>query len=345
MLRYEHGGDIYTNAEIRLDFSANVNPLGMPEAAKRALFATADALSRYPDPQCRALRQALAKKHGIAPDMILCGNGAADMIFRVCTCLKPKKALTLAPTFSEYERPVKLFGGEMVEYRLKEADVFALTDGILEALAPDVELFFLCNPNNPTGRLAPFDLLRRTAAACAKNGTFLVVDECFLEFTDGPSMVPLLKEFPNLLILNAFTKLYALAGLRLGYLSCADTALLSRIAAFGAEWSVSAAAQAAGLGALEEPAWAERTRDLIQGERAYMRENLTALGFTVFPADANFLLLKSPVPLYGPLKKRGILVRNCANFTGLNERFIRIGLKTREKNGELLQALREVLHG
>lgn len=345
MLRYEHGGDIYTNAEIRLDFSINVNPLGMPEAARRALFATADALTRYPDPQCRALRQALAEKYGIAPEAILCGNGAADMIFRVCACLKPKKALILAPTFSEYERPVKLFGGEMVEYRLNEADGFALTDDILEALTPDVELFFLCNPNNPTGRLAPFDLLRRIVADCAKNGTLLMVDECFLEFTDGPSMVPLLREFPNLLILNAFTKLYALAGLRLGYLLCADTGLLSRIAAFGAEWSVSAAAQAVGLAALEEPTWAERTRSLVQEERTYMRKSLTTLGLTVFPADANFLLLKSHVPLHGPLKKRGILVRNCDNFSGLNEQFIRIGLKTRDENEELLQALKVVLNG
>lgn len=345
MLRYEHGGDIYGNAEIRLDFSVNVNPLGMPEAARRALFASVDAMERYPDPQCRALRQALAEKYGIAPEAILCGNGAADMIFRVCACLKPKKALTLAPTFSEYERPVKLFGGEMAEYRLKEANGFALTHDILEALTPDVELFFLCNPNNPTGRLTPFDLLRRIVAACAKNGTLLMMDECFLEFTDGPSMAPLLREFPNLLILNAFTKLYALAGLRLGYLLCADTALLSRVAAFGAEWSVSTAAQAAGLGALEEPAWAERTRSLVQGERNFMRENFTMLGLTVFPSDANFLLLKSPVPLHEPLKKRGVLVRNCANFTGLDEQFIRIGLKAREENEELLQALQEVLHG
>ena len=345
MLRYEHGGDIYTNAEICLDFSINVNPLGMPESAKQALFAATDAMERYPDPQCRALRRALAEKHGVAPDMILCGNGAADMIFRVCACLKPKKALTLAPTFSEYERPVKLFGGEMAEYHLKEADGFALTDAILEALAPDVELFVLCNPNNPTGRLAPFDLLRRIVAACAKNGTYLMVDECFLAFTDGPSMISLLKEFPNLLILNAFTKLYALAGLRLGYLLCADAALLSRVAVFGAQWSVSVAAQAAGIGALEEPAWEERTRSLIKVERAYMRESLAALGLTIFPADANFLLITSPVPLYEPLKKRGFLVRNCANFTGLDERFIRIGLKMREQNEALLRAIEEVLRG
>ena len=345
MLRYEHGGDIYGNAEICLDFSVNTNPLGMPEAAKRALFDAADAFERYPDPSCRALREALAKKHGIAPDAILCGNGAADLIFRLCACVKAKKALTLAPTFSEYERPLKLFGGEVTEYRLKEADGFMLTGDILTAITPEIGLFFLCNPNNPTGRLASPDLLYRVADACQKNGTLLVLDECFIEFTDGVSMLPLLGEFPNLLILRAFTKFYALAGLRLGYLLCADAALPCRVAAFGAEWSVSAAAQAAGLGALSEPSWEPRTKEAVCAERAYMREGLTALGLAVFPSDANFLLLKSPVPLYEPLRERGMLVRSCSNFTGLNESFIRIGLKTHEKNAALLNAVGEVLHG
>ena len=146
MRRYEHGGDIYGDAKIRLDFSVNTNPLGMPEAARRALFDAADALERYPDPQCRALRQALSQKYGLAPEAVLCGNGAADMIFRLCACLKPKRALALAPTFSEYERPVKLFGGKMIEYRLREGNGFALTQEILSALTPGIELFFLCNP-------------------------------------------------------------------------------------------------------------------------------------------------------------------------------------------------------
>ena len=345
MLRYEHGGDIYINEEIRLDFSVNVNPLGMPDTAKRALFASVEALERYPDPNCRTLRQALANKHGVVQEMILCGNGAADMIFRICACLKPQKALTLAPTFSEYERPVKLFGGEIAEYRLKEENGFALTDDVLSALTPDIELFFLCNPNNPTGRLASIDLLRPVVQGCANNNTLLMVDECFVEFTDGQSMVSLLEEFPNLLILRAFTKLHALAGLRLGYLLSSNTTLLSLVSQYGAEWSVSAAAQAAGLGALKEQGWAERTRSLIQEERAFMREGLGALGITVFPSDANFLLLKSAVPLYEPLKRLGILIRRCANFTGLDERFFRIGLKTREENEALLCALKEVLHG
>lgn len=344
MLRYEHGGNIYENSKVKLDFSVNVNPLGMPEAARRAVVEQLDALTRYPDPCCGALREALARIHGIPSEVILCGNGAAELIFRTCACLKPKRALTLAPTFSEYERPVKLFGGEMLEYRLSEAEGFALTAGIFSVLTPDIELLFLCNPNNPTGRLAPFDLVCHIAKACERNGTLLLVDECFIEFTKGASMVPLLRDFPNLLILNAFTKFYGLAGLRLGYL-LGDAALLSHIAAFGPEWSVSVAAQAAGLGALAEPGWAEHTREIVQAEKAFMEAEFAVLGLPAFPSDANFLLFKSPIPLYEPLKARGILVRNCANFTGLDERFTRIGLKTNQENAALLGAIKEVLHG
>ncbi|MEA4897565.1 MAG: threonine-phosphate decarboxylase CobD [Christensenellaceae bacterium] len=344
MPRYEHGGDRYANAGISLDFSINVNPLGAPEAAKRAVIEQTDAFARYPDPRCRALREALARKHGVAPEAILCGNGASDLIFRACACLKPRRALTLAPTFSEYERPAKLFGGEVREHRLREADGFMLTEEVLPALTPDIDLFFLCNPNNPTGRLAAPDLLRRVVGACAENGTLLMVDECFMEFTQGASMLPLLRACPNLLILRAFTKFHALAGLRLGYL-LGDAALLARVADFAPAWSVSAAAQAAGLGALAEPGWAERTREVVRAERAFMEEGLAALGLAAFPSDANFLLFKSPVPLFEPLKARGILVRNCGNFTGLDERFTRVGLKTREDNATLLRAIREVLYG
>ncbi len=344
MQRYEHGGDIYENAGIQLDFSVNTNPLGMPEAAKFAVVDFIDTFERYPDCKCRALRAALSKKHGVKENMILCGNGAADLIFRICACFQPKTALTLSPTFSEYERAVRCFGGEMRYFLLRETNGFELTDEVIRMLTPDTGVFFLCNPNNPTARLASMEFLCRIAAACAANDVLLVVDECFMEFSMGQSMVSMLSSFPKLLVLNAFTKFYGLAGLRLGYLM-GDPALLARIASFGSEWSVSTAAQAAGLGALSEPDWAEKTRSVVEEERTYLNTELTKLGLTVFPGEANFLLLKCSIPLYDPLKKRSILVRGCDNFTGLDEFFIRIGIKTREKNTALLCAIREVLHG
>lgn len=344
MRRYEHGGNIYENAKIELDFSVNVNPLGMPEGAKQAIVDSIDAFVRYPDCECCALRAALAQRHGVDMERILCGNGASDLIFRICACIKPRIALTLAPTFSEYERATTLFGGHMREHLLAEENGFALTEAILPALTEDVDMLFLCNPNNPTGQLAEPPLLQAILDTCRKNGILTVLDECFIGFTNAPSMIAALEEYPNLLILNAFTKLYGMAGLRLGYL-LGDPALLARIRPFGPEWNVSTAAQAAGIAALREPDWEERSRAVIIAERAYMQNALTELGLTVFSCESNYLLIKCPQPLYAPLRERGVLVRACENFTGLDARFIRIGLQTHAKNEALICAIREVLYG
>ncbi|MDO4571958.1 MAG: histidinol-phosphate transaminase [Clostridia bacterium] len=345
MRRYEHGGDVYAEPGVRLDFSVNTNPLGMPEAVRAALVRHMADCERYPDPHCRALSAALAARHGLGAEQILCGNGASDLILRICACLKPRLALGLAPGFSEYERSVRLFGGAMEAHPLREDEGFMLTEEILTRIRPGLDMVFLCNPNNPTGRLAEPALLDALLRACARAGTLLIVDECFLEFTGGASMLARLRDFPNLLILRAFTKLYAMAGLRLGYLM-AEAALLKRIAAFGAQWSVSVPAQQAGLAALStEPDWTRRTAALVEAERRYMREALSALGLWVCPSDACFLLARSGTPLYEPLRRRGFLTRRCENFSGLDARYIRLGVKTHEQNAALIAAMREVLHG
>lgn len=345
MRRYEHGGNIYAQPGVRFDFSVNTNPAGLPPQVREALASEMDRFVRYPDPDCGELRRALALHHGCAAECILCGNGAADLIFRLCAYLKPRKALVPAPTFSEYERSVRLFGGTMEEFPLSREDGFTLPDRFPDQIGPDVDLVFLCTPNNPTGVLTSPDLIRRTAERCRQIGALLLVDECFLPFTVGPSVLPLLEEYPNLLILRAFTKLYAMAGLRLGYL-LGDPGLLERIAPFGPHWAVSVPAQTAGLAALAaEPEWTETTRTLIRAERDFLTEGLSRLGVTVFPSAANFLLLESGLPLYPLLRERGILVRNCSNFTGLDERHIRVAVRSPEENQALLRAIEEVLHG
>lgn len=345
MLRFEHGGNVYANPDVAYDFSVNTNPLGMPEGVKRAVAAHTADYARYPDPKCRALVRALAAHHGISADTIVCGNGAAGLIFRLCAMMRPKKALVLAPTFSEYEKSVRLFGGAAVEYKLNEARGFLPDDTLLESLASDIDIVFLCTPNNPTGRLFPLPLLRRVADICEKNGTLLVLDECFIDFTHGESMIGSLPRYNNLVILRAFTKLYGMAGLRLGYLLCAGAAFAGELAEFGQAWDVSGPAQAAGLAALREDGWVARTRAFVEAERLFLEKGLTGLGLTVFPGDANFLLVKSRMPLYRPLLERNILVRGCANFTDLDEHYIRIGIKEHETNEILISKIGEALNG
>lgn len=342
---YKHGGDTYALPRLRLDFSVNLNPLGMPQEVKEVLQQQLEQFSCYPDPYCRQLRLALAQQEGLSPQQILCGNGATDLIFRLCACRKPQQALVLAPTFSEYARCVRLFGGQVREYQLRAEQGFMLNEDFLQQLGAELDMVFLCQPNNPSGTLIPAQLLQKIAERCEENNIILLVDECFLAFSSGSSLLPLLPQYPHLLILRAFTKLYALAGLRLGYLA-GDSSLLQEISRFGAEWSVSVPAQLAGAAALmAEPQWSSKTRQLVAEERAFLSPQLSRLGLTVFPAAANFLLLYSPLPLAEPLLEQGLLVRDCSNFSGLDRHYIRIGLKKRAENMQLLAALREICHG
>ncbi|NLU23968.1 MAG: pyridoxal phosphate-dependent class II aminotransferase [Clostridiales bacterium] len=345
MRHCEHGGDIYEGAPVALDFSVNTNPLGMPPQVTDILRQKVSSFACYPDPRCRQLGAALSHQLGMAENQILWGAGAADLLFRICACFRPRVVLTLAPTFSEYGRPVELFGGTVREHRLTASNGFLPTDSLLADITPAVDIFFLCNPNNPTGRLCPPGLVQKILRRCRETGTLLVVDECFLPFTAGQSVLDQLKDFPRLLILRAFTKLYAMAGLRLGYL-LGEPSLLEQIGAYGSEWAVSVPAQLSGVAALmAEPGWSEQARQFVAAERRRISVGLIEQGFSVYPGEANFLLFKSPCPLVEPLRKRGILVRSCRSFTGLDDTFIRIGIKTREKNDVLLRTIEEVRHG
>lgn len=342
MLRYEHGGDVYSHENIKLDFSVNLNPLGMPRAVREAIAAAADACARYPDPHSRALCAAVANSEGVQPESVLCGNGAADLIFRLCLAVRPKCALVCAPTFSEYEKAALLAGAQMRFLTLRENEGFRTTGRLLDELVPGVDMLFICNPNNPTGALMDTKLLEETASRCNRLGITLVVDECFLAFTDGVSAKPLMKRYKNVVVLNAFTKLYAMPGVRLGYLISSDPALLEKTAAAAQSWSVSSVAQAAGLAALSVEGWSERTRDVVKTEARYLADALARPGLCVFEGSANFLLIKSERPLYAPLLKKGILIRPCANYRGLDDRFYRVGVKGRRENDLLIQAVDKV---
>ena len=342
MERFDHGGDIYGNPGITLDFSVNTNPLGMPDTVRRALISHVDEFSKYPDPHCRELCAAIARYENVRPDWVVCGNGAADLIYRLCYAVKPNQALVCAPTFSEYERALEQVGCRTTHNTLTKENGFALTGEIVEQLIPDTDILFLCNPNNPTGRLIPEDLMVRILKKAQVTRTTVVVDECFLDFTDGKSAKRYMEEMPGLVILKAFTKIYAMAGLRLGYILNSDPGLHDKIVSAAQCWSVSVPAQIAGVAALSCTGWIEKTRRLVSEERHFLSESLSGFEIEVFTSDANFLLMRSECPLYEPLLKKGFLVRSCGNFNGLDSSHFRIGVKTHEDNSRLINAIREV---
>ncbi len=350
-MEYQHGGDIYSQ-KISMDYSVSLNPLGLPEGVKNAVKEAAENCSCYPDSESRSLTKALAEFWCIPQDTVICGNGAADLIFNLVLALKPGQAVIPIPTFSEYAQALRGVGCRIEEFVMEEKAGFALdTDKFcrfLEKNGDSLQMAFLCNPNNPTGLTVPRTGIERIMQICEDRGILLVVDECFCEFLDDSSeisAVPLIPRYRNLFILKAFTKTYAMAGLRLGYGICRNEALLERMKQVRQPWPVSSVAQAAGIAALKEEAYVADAKMLIEEERRFLREGLESLGFRVWDSQANYLFFKDVrrVPereLFQALLEKGILIRSCANYSGLSGRYYRIGVKSREENQKLLNAMK-----
>ena len=337
-----HGGDIYTYP-VRLDFSANTNPFGPPEAVRRALARAAERCAAYPDPYCTGLRAGIARAEGVSPKAVLCGNGAAELIYAFAFALpKDKKALIVSPTFCEYETALRAAGIAAEHYLLREEDGFYVTDDVLRVDFAQYGAVFLCSPNNPTGMTVDEAIIR----ALAQTGVRLFLDLTFLDLTDEPGKyrIPaLLQAFPQLVILRAFTKSFAVAGVRLGYALCGDAPFLEKMSRMTQCWNVSSLAQAAGLAALDCGDWLRECVKAIAAERDRLTEELRRLRICVYPAKANYLLLYHEADLCGEMLKRGILLRDCADYAGLRRGFVRIAVRTKEENDALLCALREVL--
>ena len=345
MPSYPHGGDIWNCPAPPLDFSSNLHPLGMPPAVAAAARAAGRRGAANTQPLGPAHRGAHARPAGGGSAPVVCGGGAAELIFRLCLALRPREALITAPTFSEYEQALRLFDCRIRRFPLAPEEGFALPERFLKALTPGLDLLFLCTPNNPTGRCIPLPLLERIAARCREVGARLVLDECFMELTDRPQATALLERFPNLFLLRAFTKTYAVPGLRLGYGLSADGDLLERLWSAGPPWSVSTVAQAAGLAACGCPDWPERGREILRRERPRLMEGLMKLGLTVWPGEANYLLFRAPgvTDLKARLTARGVLLRSCANYPSLTAEDYRVCVRTEADNDILLNTLQEVL--
>ena len=340
----QHGGDVYGGG-ITLDFSANTNPLGTPPGVLEAVCRDLPQLYRYPDPYCRRLVQAIADHEQVPASYILCGNGAADLIFRLVWAAKPRTALLPAPTFAEYAAALEAAGCTVQQHFLREGEDFAVTEAFISAVDEDTDMVFLCQPNNPTGQLTPLTLVEALLHRCEACGALLVVDECFLDFlpeSEALSAKKLLAS-PNLVILKAFTKLYGMAGVRLGYCLCGDEALLEKMQTAGQPWAVSSLAQAAGVAALKETAYVDEVRALIARQRPVLTAGLRALGLRVIDGKANYLLFRAPADLNERLRPLGTQVRSCANYPGLGPEWYRTAVRTAPENARLLELMKEVL--
>lgn len=345
-----HGGNIYDKS-IRLDFSVNINPLGIPEEVKQAL---ADAISHadcYPDPESRALRSALSKRLSLDPGRILLGNGASELIPAIVRAVRPKSALLVNPCFLGYARALTAAGIEPWYCQLPEERDFVPGEDFLLTIArlkPD--LVFLTSPANPSGTLLSKSFLFRVGDVLNSFGGVLVCDACFLALSgrEEESVLAVPEEFlkrTNLVVLNAFTKTYAIPGIRIGYAAFSSRDLAERTARELPEWNLSVPGQEAGLACLKVPdSYLMASTALIRSQREYLSASLSALGARVYPSEANFLLFrwKQEQDLYRLLLKQGILIRDCSDYRGLGKGYYRIAVKKRAQNEELIRCLKRI---
>ena len=260
--------------------------------------------------------------------------------------VRPKKALVTAPAFSEYERALGTVGAEVQYYRLKEEQDFRIQEDILEQITEDTDMIFLCNPNNPTGQTTEKELLIRVMNRCNKCGTILVLDECFIEFLEEPERYECqgyLTQYPNVVIIKAFTKIFCMPGVRLGYALCENAALRKRMRAMLQPWNVSVTAQEAGVAALVDcEAYLKRTREYIKKEKFWMTERMRKLGLNVWGSEANYIFFKGKAGLYEKALKSGLLIRDCSNYEGLTEGHYRIAIRSEEENERLITWLEKL---
>jgi len=351
MYEYSHGGNAVfeDGKESVIDLSANINPLGMPEGVKSAIIREVANCEFYPDNFSVKLREKIAEFEKIKARWIFCGNGASDIIFRLPRAAGAKKVMITAPTFSDYERSARSFRSEVIRHTLSERDGFILGGDFIEAVHSERPgLVFVCNPNNPTGKLTEAGLIERLLGCCKQIGAIVAVDECFLEFAQQPSEYTskvFLERYSNLVILKAFTKLFGLPGIRLGYAMCADKTLVDNLYYNGSDWPVSNLAGAAGMAALDDAeSFIRLTVSYITEQRTAMESNLARLGYRVFQSEANYVFLQNPYPfeLHKELDKMGIRIRSCGNYHGLDGSYYRIAVSQESNNAKLLCAIEHI---
>lgn len=356
----EHGGNIYaasrefSGQETWLDYSANINPLGLPGSVRDAMLHAIDSVIHYPDTAAYELKAAIGRHYQLSQEQITVGNGAVELFYVLCHALRPKQILVFAPTFSEYERAARAAGAALLYHSLSAEQGFQVDMNrlIAQVRKEQPDFIFLCNPNNPTGCLTHRQAIQSLVEAAGEK-CLVIVDESFLDFISDDSItcLPLLAEFPNLIIAHSLTKFYAIPGLRLGFMAASPqiTQLLER---HKDPWNVNSLAQCAGIVALADQDYAIKSRNLILKEKNRFYRKLEQIdGLHPYPPEANFILVETSAAqvtaaeLCQRMRQRHILIRDCSAYVGLNSFYIRLAVKLAAQNDQVIEALAASLKG
>jgi threonine-phosphate decarboxylase len=358
LTRY-HGGNIHAAARDSglsatdfLDFSANINPLGLSPQVRATLLATMDLVVAYPDPDAVALKQAIADAYQVPGECIETGNGAVELIYLLCRALSPRRVLLPAPTFGEYEAAATAAGLPIVRLPLS-ADAGFMPDlaAIGASLQPDDVLFF-CNPNNPSGVILTREQLEPLLVQADAVGAYVVIDESFIDFRppeQAETCRPLIGRYRGLSILHSLTKFLAVPGLRLGFL-LTEPGLARRLGLLRDPWNVNVMAQAAGVAGLKDLAYRQETLRLVTEQKDWLKNELQSIpGIKPFIPSVNFILADiggtgwSAAALQQRLWADRILIRNCTSFSGLSDSYIRLAVKRPAENRQLMARLKSII--
>lgn len=358
-MQYEHGGNVHrylrdseTPIENLLDYSANINPLGLSEMGKKRMLEGLAWIGHYPDPQYTALIEKLSGYYHVKSSEIGVFNGAAEGLHELVRFLRPKRAIIPAPAFVEYEKALQAVGCEIEWFELRECHCFQINEQrflmTIELERPD--LIVLCTPNNPTGAILSIDFIEKVTELARRWHGSVMIDEAFFDFLPirTKSAALLTSLYPNLFVMKSFTKFFGVPGLRLGAMLTTNQGFLEHIRLYGVPWRVNVMAEQYAIGAIEDVAYQGDTRALIEMERAYIVSALEQMSDVVcYPSSADYLMFKcSPEQselLERQLNAEGILIRNCSNYRGLGKGYFRIAVKARLENNRLLQAIAKVL--
>lgn len=349
-----HGGNTYSYKQKLIDFSSNINPLGVPESFKKMLNDNIDEFTKYPDINYAELRKAIADYINIeAIDFIVPGNGAVELLYRAIGKSGKRKLIGLMPTFSEYSRAASFYGMDFISVAcFDEAFQAAAIDKIVDKADKD-SVVIICNPNNPTGTLIEKAQMQKLAEQLREKDSLLIVDEAFMEFTtDYPknSMISELHNYQNVMVVKAATKFFGMPGIRLGYAVSKNSLWLSSIRESLEPWNVNTAAVIAGSCIFKDYEYIMKSRAWIEEERVYLYNSLDSVAnIKVYKSSANFHLVKlsdkniDAWKLKHGLLQQGILIRTPEGFEGLNGQYIRLAVKDKASNEMLIKCLENYL--
>ncbi len=331
-----------------IDFSANINPLGLSKKVKKTIEENILKIEKYPDITYHDLKKAIENFEGVSYENILLGNGAAEVIFNVIRGLKPKKALVMAPTFSEYEEALRSVDCSVEHFYLKEEDNFSITENILEKIDNSLDILFICNPNNPTGVLTTSKEIEKILIKAKKTNTVVAIDESFLDFRGDKFLYEckkLLKSYKNLVIIKSATKFFAFPGIRIGYGFTTNDELKEKIDRVSISWSINTLAKEALIAGFLDKEYIEESLEFVEREKDYLYNELIKIkGLIAFKPSVNFIMIKTQDKvLYEKMLEQRIIIRRCNNYYGLSDNFYRVAVRTREENEKLIEALKLIL--